>query len=330
MPDRTARHSQRPQERPQTPADPRGRRRRPSPKPRARPHNSAGQGRQAAPDHSSLHSRERATPRPGSDSRSCRPRSCTRSAGEERPRPYTMHNLIARETPGAPAGPQGRPGPRRRRQGKQPHRPGRRLNTASNSRRKVNVNGIARPYPPDLISQACISSPQTAPAGLPYNSRYRECRTKGRPCTGADAFPYNCTLYGMKSGGGGQHGGGAPPPNPLACRGPAPHTPRPPLPALRLTVPAPSPPTARLETEQAGTPAGAGRPNALEAKPSTWPAGAAVNVAGPDPRRRRQCSRSRYSAGFCFCPCPTHSHRTPGRPRRPPRSCSWCRPTPAP
>ena len=237
--------------------------------------------------------------------------------------------------------------PRERRQGKQPHRPGRRLNTASNSRRKVNVNGIARPYPPDLISQACISSPQTAPAGLPYNSRYRECRTKGRPCTGADAFPYNCTLYGMKSGGGGQHGGGAPPPNPLACRGPAPHTPRPPLPALRLTVPAgrlaqdhqttfetersrstwpagpgsrPQGPT-RPPTRGAGLPprrADAGR----QVQPSTWPARIR--------RRRRQCSRSRYSAGFCFCPCPTHSHRTPGRPRRPPRSCSWCRPTPAP
>ena len=74
-----------------------------------------------------------------------------------------------------------------------------------------------------------FSSPQTAPAPGPYNSRYRECprpRSSGG-CTGADAFPYNLRLYGIKSAlPGRQHERGIPLSNSPHCRGPAPHTPR--------------------------------------------------------------------------------------------------------
>ena len=46
-------------------------------------------------------------------------------------------------------------------------------------------------------------------------------------CTGADAFPYNLRLYGIKSAlPGRQHERGIPLSNSPHCRGPAPHTPR--------------------------------------------------------------------------------------------------------
>ena len=82
-----------------------------------------------------------------------------------------------------------------------------------------------------------FSSPQTAPAPWPYNSRYRECprpRSSGG-CTGADAFPYNLRLYGIKSAlPGRQHERGIPPLKLSPLQGASP--PHPPAASTSITL----------------------------------------------------------------------------------------------
>ena len=103
----------------------------------------------------------------------------------------------------------------------------RRVSTYSAQRRRRTSTAL--PARALFIYPGRFSSPQTAPAPWPYNSRYRECprpRSSGG-CTGVDAFPYNLRLYGIKSAlPGRQHERGIPLSNSPHCRGPAPHTPR--------------------------------------------------------------------------------------------------------
>ena len=77
----------------------------------------------------------------------------------------------------------------------------RRRRASTYSARRRRRTSTALPARALFIYPGRFSSPQTAPAPWPYNSRYRECprpRSSGG-CTGADAFPYNLRLYGIKS-----------------------------------------------------------------------------------------------------------------------------------
>ena len=107
--------------------------------------------------------------------------------------------------------------------------PRRRRRAPTHSAQHRRRTSTALPARALFIYPGRFSSPQTAPAPWPYNSRYRECprpRSSGG-CTGADAFPYNLRLYGIKSAlPGRQHERGIPLSNSPQRRGPAPHTPR--------------------------------------------------------------------------------------------------------
>ena len=107
--------------------------------------------------------------------------------------------------------------------------PRRRRRASTHSAQHRRRTSTALPARALFIYPGRFSSPQTAPAPWPYNSRYRECprpRSSGG-CTGADAFPYNLRLYGIKSAfPGRQHERGIPLSNSPLRRGPAPHTPR--------------------------------------------------------------------------------------------------------
>ena len=117
----------------------------------------------------------------------------------------------------------------RRRQSAPTSTPRRRRRAPTHSAQHRRRTSTALPARALFIYPGRFSSPQTAPAPWPYNSRYRECprpRSSGG-CTGADAFPYNLRLYGIKSAlPGRQHERGFPLSNSPHCRGPAPHTPR--------------------------------------------------------------------------------------------------------
>ena len=132
--------------------------------------------------------------------------------------------------------------------------PRRRRRASTHSAQHRRRTSTALPARALFIYPGRFSSPQTAPAPWPYNSRYRECprpRSSGG-CTGADAFPYNLRLYGIKSAlPGRQHERGIPLSNSPHCRGPAPHTPR----QRFAAAPRPAPGAGLAETPHAVSPA---------------------------------------------------------------------------